>query len=66
MKKQLLILGVLGILLASCLGGQLNPQYVYNKNPSYTWAYAEFYGPYYKSENGNLNNVISLSLFSDS
>jgi hypothetical protein len=66
MKKQLLILGVLGILLASCLGGQLNPQYVYNTNPSYTWAYAEFYGPYYKSENGNLNNVISLSLFSDS
>ena len=66
MKKQILIIVVLAVLLASCVGGQLNSQYVYNSNPLYTWGYAEYYGPYYKTENGNLNNVISLSLFSDS
>jgi len=51
--------------LTSCGGGQLNPQYIYNTNPNYTWGYADFYGAYYANYN-NTNNVISLSLFSDS
>ncbi len=51
-------------LLTSCVGGQLNPPYVYNTNPTYKWAYAELFGNYYpKIPN---TNVISLSLFSDS
>ena len=54
----------LTLLLASC-GGQMNPPYVYNTNPKYTWGYAEFYGAYYTNF-GNKNNVISLSLFTDS
>lgn len=51
-------------MLTSCVGGQLNPPYVYNTNPTYKWAYAELFGNYYpKIPN---TNVISLSLFSDS
>ena len=65
MKKQILIVVVLGILLASCGGGQLNQQYVYNTSPSYSWGYAEYFGAYY-ADYKNTNNVISLSLFSDS
>lgn len=66
MKKQNLIFAVLGFLLISCVGNPPNAQYVYNTSPAYTWGYAEYFGPYYKTENKNLNNVISLSLFSDS
>ena len=65
MKKQHLIIVLLASLLASCVGGQLNPPYNYNTNPSYSWGYAEFYGAYY-AQYGNSNNVISLSLISDS
>jgi hypothetical protein len=52
--------------LASCGGGQLNQQLVYEKNPQYSWGYAEFFGDYYYPENGNKNNVLSVSLFTDS
>ena len=52
--------------LTSCGGGQLNQQLVYEKNPQYTWGYAEFFGDYYLPENGNKNNVLSVSLFTDS
>ena len=52
--------------LTSCGGGQLNQQLVYEKNPQYTWGYAEFFGDYYFPENGNKNNVLSVSLFTDS
>jgi hypothetical protein len=64
MKVHNPIILALTLLLASC-GGQLNPPYVYNTNPKYTWGYTEFYGNYY-SNFGNKNNVISLSLFTDS
>lgn len=53
-------------LLASCKGNEPNPLYVYEQNPHYSSGYAEYFGAYYGGENGNLNNVISLSLFSDS
>jgi hypothetical protein len=64
MKKNWIIILLAG-LLVSCVGGQLYPSYSYNTNPTYTWGYAEFYGAYY-AQYGNTNNVISLSLFSDS
>lgn len=65
MKKHNFLILILIGLLTSCVGGQLNSPYVYNANPKYTWGYAEFYGAYYTSFS-NQNNVISLSLFSDS
>ena len=57
---------VIAAVLSSCGGGQLNQQLVYEKNPHYSWGYAEFFGDYYLPENGNKNNVLSVSLFSDS
>ena len=51
-------------MLTSCVGSVPNAPYVYNTNPTYKWAYAEFFGNYYK--NIPNTNVISLSLFSDS
>lgn len=65
MKKHSWLLVVLIGLLTSCGGGQPYQPYVYNANPTYTWGYAEFYGAYYANYK-NTNNVISLSLFSDS
>jgi len=44
----------------------LNQQIVYETNPQYSWGYAEYFGAYYKPENGNKNNVLSVSLFTDS
>lgn len=58
----LLFLGV----LTSCYERNPTTLYNYNKNPLYTWGYAEFYGNYYAHQNENINHVISLSLFSDS
>ena len=65
MKNKILIVSVLVVILVSCVGNQPNSQYVYNTSPSYTWGYAEFFGAYYAAYK-NTNNVISLSLFSDS
>jgi hypothetical protein len=65
MKKQSLLIILLVGLLASCVGVQPESVYVYNLNPTYSWGYAEFYGAYY-ADYGNDNNVISLSLFTDS
>ena len=61
---HLLIISFL-ILLASCKGYEPTPPYVYESNPHYAWGYAQFFGAYY-NEYGNKNNVISVSLFSDS
>lgn len=65
MKIAGFFLCVLVALLVSCKGGEPNPPYVYEANPHYSFGYAEFFGPYY-SRYGNQNNVVSLSLFSDS
>jgi hypothetical protein len=62
---NLLIVAIITF-FTSCVGGQLNQQLVYEKNPQYTWGYAEFFGDYYYPENGNKNNVLSVSLFTDS
>jgi len=51
--------------LASCKGGESNMPYVYESNPNYNWGYVQFYGSYY-SEYHNTNNVLSVSLFTNS
>jgi len=66
MNKFNLLLISLVSMLTSCGGGQLNQQIVYETNPQYSWGYAEYFGAYYKPENGNKNNVLSVSLFTDS
>lgn len=53
------------LLLQSCGNNEPRFRYKYNLNPAYKWGYAEFYGAYYKNV-GFGNNVVSLSLFSDS
>lgn len=65
MKKLILLIFVLAIILSSCGDGQLSSALVYEKNPQYTWGYAEFFGDYY-ADYANKNNVLSLSLFTDS
>lgn len=60
-----LLLLALVLLFASCKGNDPTPPYVYEANPHYSFGYQEFFGPYY-ADYGNTNNVISLSLFSDS
>jgi hypothetical protein len=55
----------LGILLTSCNGGEPPLPYTYNASPHYTWGYAEFFGPEYATFGIN-NNILSVSLFSDS
>ncbi|MDR3652633.1 MAG: hypothetical protein P4L34_06660 [Paludibacter sp.] len=65
MKNFTLSLLIFAGFLTSCVGGQLNSAYIYEKNPQYSWGYAEFYGAYYGNY-GNKNNVLSVSLFTDS
>lgn len=65
MKKHNGLLLLFAALLTSCVGGQLYTPLVYEKNPQYTWGYAEFFGDYYV-DYGNKNNVLSVSLFTDS
>ena len=65
MKLFNLLLFVLVLLFVSCKTNDPVPPYAYETNPHYSFGYAEFFGPYYTAY-GNKNNVISLSLFSDS
>lgn len=65
MKTTTFISVLVLILFASCKENEPTFTYQYNSNPRYTWGYAEFYGDYY-GEYGIPNNVLSLSLFSDS
>lgn len=65
MKKIKLLSLFFIVFLASCNDYSPLPPYVYEANPHYAFGYAEFYGSYY-AEYGNLNNTLSVSLFSDS
>jgi len=65
MKNIFLYILAIVCLLSSCKGSDPVPPYVYEANPHYSFGYAEFFGAYYAAY-GNKNNVISLSLFSDS
>ena len=66
MKKYNLLIILFAALLTSCGGSQVNAPLVYEKNPQYSWGYAEYFGDYYFAENKNTNNVLSISLFTDS
>lgn len=61
-KASLII--IITISLIACTP-ELNAPYTYNTHPALTWGKVEFYGNYYSNYN-NLNNVINLSLYSDS
>ena len=65
MKKFILLIFILATILTSCGESQLSSSLVYEKNPQYAWGYAEFFGDYY-ADYANKNNVLSLSLFTDS
>jgi hypothetical protein len=65
MKHLIYISLAIVFLLSSCGSNEPRFKYQYNLNPSYKWGYAEFYGSYFKNA-GLENNVVSLSLFSDS
>jgi hypothetical protein len=65
MKKIYLFILLLPVLLSSCNVGNPPAAYVYNANPLYTKGYVQFYGAEYAKYN-NSNNVLSVSLFSDS
>lgn len=66
MKNFNLLYIVLAILLFSCKGSDSYTPYVYETNPHYSFGYVQFYGKYYQELLGNQNNIISVSLFSDS
>lgn len=65
MKKHHLLIILIATILTSCGGGQVYSPLVYETNPQYSWGYAEFFGNYYANY-GNKNNVLSVSLFTDS
>lgn len=64
MKPYHLVAFVTTLTLISCEKPEIK-EYEYEKNPAYSWGYAEFWGPYY-AEYSNNNHVVSLSLFTDS
>jgi len=64
-KKLYLLIFISVTMLASCSDGHLNTPLVYDRNPQYTWGYAEFFGNYYANY-GNKNSVLSISLYTDS
>ena len=55
----------IAILLFSCNGSEPDSPYVYEANPHYSFGYIQFYGLFYKNV-GNPNNILTISLFSDS
>jgi len=64
-KLQLLIFAFAG-LLASCVNEPATP-YAYNTDPKYTQGYVEFFGAEYKYKGyGVSNNLLSISLFTES
>lgn len=64
MKRTLYFLIAI-LLFVSCKPDEPKVKYVYEPNPHYKWGYAEFYGAFYDDYNIK-NNVLALSLFSDS
>ncbi len=64
MKNINLLFIFFSIVLVACNGNDPSQPYAYETNPYYSYGFAEFYGSYYK-DLGIDNNVISLSLYSD-
>jgi hypothetical protein len=63
--KRIILFFTVAITLLSCKPDEPIATYIYEAKPHYDKGYAEFYGPYYEQFNIK-NNVVSLSLFSDS
>jgi hypothetical protein len=61
---RLLIVGIV-LFVTACNGGEPPMPFTYNANPKYTWGYVEYFGPEYATY-GIKNNILSVSLFSDS
>jgi len=64
MKSKFLLFFLI-LWLVSCKQAEPTPTYIYESNPHYSWGFAEFYGNYY-NKYSNDNNVLSMTLFSDS
>lgn len=65
MKNAGIILIASLCMLVSCKNNDPIQPYAYETNPHYSFGYQEYYGAYF-ADYGIANNVISLSLFSDS
>ena len=65
MKYLNLLILFFVILLTSCNGGEPPLPYAYNTNPRYTWGYTQYFAKEYTTFGIN-NNILSVSLFSDS
>jgi len=63
--KKLFVFFIPVLFFLSCKTDDPALKYTYETNPHYSWGYAEYFGSYYADYNNN-NNVLSLSLFSDS
>ena len=55
---------MLVFLAVSCKTPEPPTPYQYEKNPTFTWGFAEFYGNYFSNYQID-NNVLTLNLFSD-
>ena len=65
LKYKLVLTTLLLVLLAvSCKTPEPASPYQYEKNPTFTWGFAEFYGNYFSNYQIE-NNVLTLNLFSD-
>ena len=65
MKTYILLSLLVLNLLSSCNGREPDQPYLYELNPQYTSGYAQFYGGN-SAGSQNPNNVLSVSLFTDS
>ena len=63
--KRIILFFTVAITFLSCKPDEPIAKYIYEAKPHYNKGYVEFYGPYYDQFNIK-NNVVSLSLFSDS
>lgn len=66
MKKNFCLISLIAMLFLgfSCVDDE-KYIYTYESNPVFSWGYTQFYGAFY-SDKDITNNVVSLSLFTDS
>lgn len=56
---------IFAFLITACKPDEPVAKYQYETKPHYSWGYVDYFGAYY-ADYKNTNNVLSLSLFSDS
>ncbi len=64
-SKLITFLLFISIITSSCKRNDKDVEYKYATSAEFTWGYAQFYGKYY-ADYGVENNVVSLSVFTDS